>query len=76
MTDAGLRLRELRLQGRWSPQAGAPSRGILTLNQARLDAAGVAYDLRLLPGGGLWQLFCHCPNGARVELDFDGAEAP
>ena len=44
--------------------------------KARLDAAGVPYDLRLLPGGGLWQLFCHCPNGARVELDFDGAEAP
>ena len=42
--------------------------------KARLDAAGVDYTLRPLPGGGLWQLFCHCPNGARVELDFDAAE--
>jgi hypothetical protein len=44
--------------------------------KARLDAAGVDYTLRPLPGGGMWQLFCHCPNGARVELDFDAAEQP
>ncbi len=42
--------------------------------KARLDAAGVAYTLRRLPGGSLWQLFCHCPNGARVELDFSADE--
>jgi catechol 2,3-dioxygenase-like lactoylglutathione lyase family enzyme len=46
----------------------------------RLDEHGVGYDLRRLPGGGPgggpWQLFCHDPNGARVELDFDAAERP
>ncbi|MEZ5652841.1 MAG: VOC family protein [Burkholderiaceae bacterium] len=41
----------------------------------RLDADGVRYDLRQLPGGGVWQLFFHDPNGARVELDFDGSES-
>ncbi|MEZ5659167.1 MAG: VOC family protein [Burkholderiaceae bacterium] len=41
----------------------------------RLEADGVAYDLRQLPGGGTWQLFFHDPNGARVELDFDGSES-
>ena len=42
---------------------------------ARLDAAGIAYDLRRLPNDGPWQLFCHDPNGARVELDFPADEA-
>jgi catechol 2,3-dioxygenase-like lactoylglutathione lyase family enzyme len=41
----------------------------------RLDAAGVAYDLRRQAGSGTWQLFFHDPNGAKVELDFDAAEA-
>lgn len=41
---------------------------------ARLGAAGVAYDLRRLPGGGIWQLFCNDPAGARVELDFAATE--
>ena len=41
----------------------------------RLEADGVPYDLRQLPGGGVWQLFFHDPNGARVELDFDGSES-
>jgi catechol 2,3-dioxygenase-like lactoylglutathione lyase family enzyme len=40
----------------------------------RLDAAGVRYELRRQPGAGTWQLFCHDPNGAKVELDFDPAE--
>jgi catechol 2,3-dioxygenase-like lactoylglutathione lyase family enzyme len=42
--------------------------------KARLGAAGVAYELRRLPGGRDWQLFSHDPNGARVELDFDATE--
>ena len=33
-----------------------------------------ARDLRKLPGGGVWQLFCHDPSGAKVELDFDASE--
>jgi catechol 2,3-dioxygenase-like lactoylglutathione lyase family enzyme len=41
----------------------------------RLDAAGIAYDLRRLPGAGPWQLFFLDPNGARVELDFAQEEA-
>ncbi len=41
----------------------------------RLSAAGIAYDLRRLPGSGPWQLFFFDPNGARVELDFAADEA-
>jgi len=44
--------------------------------KARFDAAGVAYQLRRQAGAGTWQLFCHDPNGAKVELDFDAAESP
>lgn len=44
--------------------------------KARFDAAGVPYDLRRQAGAGTWQLFSFDPNGARVELDFDAAEAP
>jgi len=43
--------------------------------KARFDAVGMNYDLRRQAGAGTWQLFCHDPNGARVELDFDPAEA-
>jgi len=42
--------------------------------KARFDAVGMKYDLRRQAGAGTWQLFCHDPNGARVELDFDPAE--
>ena len=41
---------------------------------ARFDAAGVAYELRRQKESGIWQLFSHDPNGARVELDFDPSE--
>ena len=40
-----------------------------------LEAEGVPYDLRHLPGSGLWQLFCHDPSGAKVELDFEATES-
>jgi catechol 2,3-dioxygenase-like lactoylglutathione lyase family enzyme len=43
--------------------------------KARFDAAGLKYSLRRQPESGLWQLFSFCPNGARVELDFDASEA-
>jgi len=43
---------------------------------ARLERAGVAYDLRRQPTSGVWQLFLFDPNGARVELDFDPSETP
>lgn len=42
---------------------------------AGLKAKGIAYELRKLPGYGTWQLFFNDPNGAKVELDFDPAEA-
>lgn len=41
----------------------------------RLAAHAIRYDLRRQNDSGVWQLFCHDPNGARVELDFDAAEA-
>lgn len=42
--------------------------------RTRLDERGIRYDLRQLPGGGVWQLFTFDPNGARVELDFAADE--
>ena len=47
----------------------------LAATVAKLDARGLAYDLRRLPGYGTWQLFFHDPNGTRVELDFAPDEA-
>jgi len=41
----------------------------------RLKAKGIAFDLRRLPGYHTWQLFFVDPNGAKVEIDFDPAEA-
>jgi len=45
---------------------------------AKLNARGLPYDLRRLPEGGhaagVWQLFFHDPNGARVEIDFAPTE--
>jgi catechol 2,3-dioxygenase-like lactoylglutathione lyase family enzyme len=42
--------------------------------KARFDQSGTKYDLRQQAGSGTWQLFCHDPNGAKVELDFDPSE--
>ena len=42
--------------------------------KARFDQSGTTYQLRQQPGAGTWQLFCHDPNGAKVELDFDASE--
>jgi hypothetical protein len=41
---------------------------------ARLEAAGIAYDLKRQAESRVWQLFVFDPNGARVELDFDASE--
>ena len=43
--------------------------------KARFDERGIKYDLRRQAGAGTWQLFCHDPNGAKVELDFDPSES-
>ena len=40
----------------------------------KIEAKGVAYDLRRQQDSGIWQLFCFDPNGARVEMDFEAAE--
>jgi catechol 2,3-dioxygenase-like lactoylglutathione lyase family enzyme len=37
---------------------------------ATLDANKVKYQIRQQEGSGVWQVFLHDPNGARVELDF------
>jgi hypothetical protein len=42
--------------------------------KARFDERGLRYDLRRQAGAGTWQLFSFDPNGAKVELDFDGSE--
>jgi catechol 2,3-dioxygenase-like lactoylglutathione lyase family enzyme len=45
---------------------------------AKLKAKGLSYELRRLPAGGpgagVWQLFFHDPNGARVEIDLPASE--
>ena len=46
----------------------------LPATAAKLQAAGIKYDLRRQNQSGTWQLFCFDPSGARVELDFDGNE--
>ena len=43
--------------------------------KAKLDANKIGYELRRQRGAGTWQLFCHDPSGAKVELDFDPAES-
>ncbi len=41
----------------------------------RLKSRSIDYELRRLPGEfDVWQLFFFDPNGAKVELDFDGRE--
>jgi len=41
---------------------------------AKLKSRKVEHELRPLPGSGVWQLFFHDPNNARIELDFDPSE--
>jgi catechol 2,3-dioxygenase-like lactoylglutathione lyase family enzyme len=45
---------------------------------AKLKTRDMPYDLRRLPeggpGAGVWQLFFHDPNGARVEIDLPATE--
>jgi catechol 2,3-dioxygenase-like lactoylglutathione lyase family enzyme len=39
-----------------------------------LKSRGVGYTVRRQPSTGEWQVFCHDPSGARVELDFAASE--
>jgi catechol 2,3-dioxygenase-like lactoylglutathione lyase family enzyme len=42
---------------------------------ARLKTHKIDYVLRRQAGDGPWQLFCHDPNGAKLELDYSADEA-
>jgi catechol 2,3-dioxygenase-like lactoylglutathione lyase family enzyme len=42
---------------------------------ARLSEHGIEHSLNRQVGTGIWQVFCHDPMGAKVELDFDPAES-
>lgn len=39
-----------------------------------LKRQGIPYELHRLKGLEIWQLFCHDPDGAKVELDFAASE--
>ena len=43
--------------------------------KSKLDARNIPYELRRQRGSNTWQLFCHDPSGAKVELDFDPLES-
>ena len=51
------------------------SRGFLTMNE-RLRGKGVAFDSREVPGGEVWQIFIHDPNGVMIELNYETAKEP
>ena len=42
---------------------------------AKLNKLGVKHVLRQQAGTRIWQIFCHDPMGAKVELDFDPSES-
>jgi catechol 2,3-dioxygenase-like lactoylglutathione lyase family enzyme len=41
--------------------------------KSKFDEAGYPYKLQHRPNGP-WQLFCHDPSGAKIELNFDSTE--
>ncbi len=41
---------------------------------ATLDRNAIPYNLTKQVQTGIWQVFCHDPMGAKVELDFDPSE--
>ena len=42
----------------------------------RLNANGIAYEDREIPGMDLHQLFCYDPHGIKVEFNFEGQDRP
>lgn len=48
------------------------SRGFDGMKQ-RLVSKGVTFDSRQVPGGELWQIFVHDPNGVMIELNYEAA---
>jgi len=47
----------------------------LKATAAKLKNLGIEFTLRQQVGTRIWQIFCHDPMGAKVELDFDPSEA-
>ena len=43
---------------------------------AMLDAQGIEYEDRAIPGMDLHQLFCFDPHGIKVEFNFEGWDRP
>ena len=43
---------------------------------ARLEANGIEYSDRAVPGMDLHQVFCHDPHGIKVEFNFEGQDRP
>lgn len=41
---------------------------------SHLRRRGIPFHLGRQAGSGVWQLFLHDPNGAKIELDFDPLE--
>ena len=39
----------------------------------RLEARGVEFEARQVPGGELWQIFIRDPNGVMIELNYEAA---
>jgi len=42
--------------------------------KARLQSKGMAFDVRQVPGGDLWQIFVRDPNGVMIELNYEAAK--
>ncbi len=40
----------------------------------RLQARGVEFEARQVPGGELWQIFIRDPNGVMIELNYEAAK--
>src|ERR1700760_4208724 len=49
------------------------SQGFAVMKQ-RLEAKGMTYDSRQVPGGDLWQIFVDDPNGVMIELNYEAAK--
>ncbi|MBR0722673.1 VOC family protein [Bradyrhizobium manausense] len=49
------------------------SRGFDGMKQ-RLASKGMKFDSRQVPGGDLWQIFVHDPNGVMIELNYEAAK--
>ena len=58
--------------------APLPARGKLRPRDVtrRLEREKVEHVCRQQAGSGMWQIFLHDPNGAKVELDFAPDERP